>query len=265
MEPMNTETLPLIVVLGPTASGKTAAGIEIAKQVGGEIICADSRTIYRGMDIGTAKPTNEEQDGIVHHLLDIITPDKKYSAAQFKDDTAELIKQIWARGNWPIIVGGTGLYIDSILFDYQFAHKSSERSSKNPRHLSAADQSDRHKPLRLNTIVLGLNPAKEILQRRIEHRVRRMFEEGFLEEVKQLADQYGWGYESMSGIGYRVARAYFEGRASIDEVTEAFVRRDISLAKRQRTWFKRNNSIQWCADQATLINKAVQFAEEFKV
>ena len=110
----------LLVIVGPTASGKTSLAIEVAKKYNGEIICADSRTIYKGMDIGTAKPSKAEQQEIAHHLLDIIEPGEVFSAADFKKACVESVKDIRERGKLPIVVGGSGLYIDAYLFDYQF-------------------------------------------------------------------------------------------------------------------------------------------------
>src|SRR5688500_6881598 len=112
--------LPLIVIVGPTASGKTALSIEIAKQYNGEIICADSRTVYKGMDIGTAKPTPEERQGIPHWGLDLVQPNEDFSAADFKVYALQKIIEIRARNRTPILVGGTGLYIDAVIFDYEF-------------------------------------------------------------------------------------------------------------------------------------------------
>jgi tRNA dimethylallyltransferase len=254
---------PLIVILGETASGKTAAGIELAKKVSGEIICADSRTIYKGMDIGTAKPSKEEQDGVVHHLLNVVEPDERFNVAQFKKLADEKIYEIWERGNVPIMVGGTGLYIDSVIFNYQFSSTSSEKDPGNSRHLLNGGQKDN--VLRDNTWVSGLTVERELLKERITQRVAQMFKDGFLDEAQRISDEYGWKNESMSGIGYRVARSYFEGESSKEEVMEAFAARDVSLAKRQRTWFKRNPHIKWFESADRLIQEATEFASRFKV
>ena len=111
---------PLIVITGPTASGKSALAMDIAKKYGGEIICADSRTVYKGMDIGTAKPTEQDQREVPHHLLDVVEPNQPFSAAEFKERANQAICDISARGKLPMLVGGTGLYIDAVLFDYHF-------------------------------------------------------------------------------------------------------------------------------------------------
>ncbi|MCA9308912.1 tRNA dimethylallyltransferase [Candidatus Saccharibacteria bacterium] len=257
------DPIPLIVIVGETASGKTAAGVELAWRINGEIICADSRTIYKGMDIGTATPTSDEQGGVTHHLLSIIEPDKRYSAAEFQKDANRLIADIWARGKFPIIVGGSGLYVDSILFNYSFAD-GGEQSSENPRHKQSSSVDDRTM-LRDNTLAVGLRLDREVLNSRIEQRVKQMFQDGFLNEVWSVADKFGWEHESMSGIGYRVARAYIEGDATEDEVKQAFIARDKSLAKRQRTWFKRNKHIQWFDEPGQLVEIAANFATSIKV
>lgn len=259
-----TVTPPLIILVGETASGKTSAGIALAKQVNGEIICADSRTIYKGMDIGTAKPSKEEQAGVPHHLLNIVEPDERYSVADFQKQAKQLIDEIWVRGKFPIIVGGTGLYVDSIYFDYQFSDGVAEKDPQNLRHNKHSSVEDRKKT-RPNTSILGLKLAREKLNKRIEERVEQMLKDGFLDEVNALADKYGWEYESMSGIGYRVARAYFDGDASEEEVEDAFIARDKSLAKRQRTWFKRNPHIEWFEEPGSLVKSGAKFAKKFRV
>lgn len=259
----NIDPVPLIVIVGETASGKTAAGIQLAKQIDGEIICADSRTIYKGMDIGTATPSYEEQSGVVHHLLNILEPNERYSAAQFQKDAQLLIDDIWKRGKFPIIVGGTGLYIDSVLFDYSFKDAAAI-DPDNPRHKKQSSSKDRM-TMRHNTEAYGLRLDRETLNKRIADRVNTMFEQGFLQEVARVSRVYGWEHEAMSGIGYRVARTYFEGEATESQVKDAFIARDMSLAKRQRTWFKRNPHIKWFNNDSQLVATGSQFAARFKV
>lgn len=242
---------PLIVVVGETASGKTALGIELAQKFNGEIICADSRTIYRGMDIGTAKPTPEEQDLVPHHLLDIRDPDEAYSAAQFQKDAQDLIEDSHNRGKVPIMVGGTGLYIDSVIYNYTFAPEA-ERDPTNPRH-TAPDNAPKDEKLRPNTLIFGLQRDREDLEARIQKRVQAMLDAGLIDEVKTLVELYGRDNEALSGIGYRFFADYLEGKLSLSEATEKFVRGDMLLAKRQRTWFKRNKSIQWLTDPSKAV------------
>lgn len=119
--------IPLIVIVGPTAVGKTALSIEVAKAVNGEIISGDAIQVYRGMDIGSAKISEEEMDGIPHHLIDIKNPDETYSAAEFKAHAEYLIEDIYTRGKIPMIVGGTGLYIQSVLYEYEFVEEDKNK------------------------------------------------------------------------------------------------------------------------------------------
>ena len=285
---------PFLAVVGETASGKTAAAIEIAKQIGGEIICADSRTIYKHMNIGTAKPTVTEQAGITHHLLNVVEPGEKFSVAEFQKLAKKCVQDINLRGNIPIIVGGTGLYVDSVLYNFHFPKTidatsreaieqmnddelttlmlkkridSSALNTKNRRHVINAilreGKVGTREALLPNARIVGIRLDRDVLQSRITQRVDQMFAQGFLAEVKQLAKVYGWDNEAMSGIGYRVARQYFEGSVSEEEAKVAFVQRDMSLAKRQRTWFKRNKDIGWFDEPQDLIDNVIEFVSSF--
>ncbi len=267
---------PLIVIIGPTASGKTALAVEVAKRVGGEIICADSRTVFRDMDIGTAKPTLAERQGIPHWGLDLTLPGERYTAASFKEYASDTISDIRERGNVPIIAGGTGLYVDGIIFDYDYPKQppAETRSlfeamsieelyqycihhnlqlpinDKNKRHLVRAALQDgapqyRRGSLLLDTYVFGIAVEKNILQNRIAMRAEQMFKDGVVDEAKRLGNIYGWDSEAMTGNIYPLIRQHIEGGASQQEVVEAFRTRDWQLAKRQMTWFRRNPFITW--------------------
>lgn len=267
---------PLIVLVGETASGKTELGIRLAEAFNGEIICADSATVRRRADIGSAKPTPEEQARVKHHLIDLVNPDEPFSAAQFKKLAEAVIDDITARGKLPMIVGGTGLYVDSLLYDYQFlqpadpalrqrlgamsleqlqvaAHNLqldlSQVDAKNPRRLVRFIETNGHKPsrqsLRQNTLLLGLQPDRTQLKVRIEARVDKQLADGLETEVKTLVDQFGWDSEALKAIAYAQWRGYFEGQKSLEMVRTDIVRANLDYAKRQRTWFRRNKSIQW--------------------
>ncbi len=269
---------PLIVIVGETASGKSALALSLAQEFKGEIICADSRTIYKGMDIGTAKPSKADQKLVRHNLIDLITPDKKFTAADFKRLATAVITDIQNRGRLPVMVGGTGLYIDSVIFDYDFhpAADSARRlelqkqkiedlraqleaegvplpiNDRNPRHLIRALETggvpaDKQALLPW-TLVLGLSVEREELKRRIKARVQYMIEQGLEGEVKALAQKYGWDNEAMSAIGYREWQAYFKDNQTREETQELITKNTLNYAKRQRTWFKRNYSIQWIKD-----------------
>lgn len=269
---------PLIVIIGPTASGKTALAIETAKQFDGEVICADSRTVYKEMDIGTAKPTLEEQEGIPHWGLDLAMPSERYSVGQFQTYAKEKIADIWRRQKLPILVGGTGLYIDSVIFDYRFPQPPDSairemleglskqelyeycinnnielpENDKNKRHLIQATLRQGMWPkmnsmVDENIFVVGIATEKPLLERRIAERTEHMFTHGVVEEATKLGKKYGWEAEAMTSNVYRLIRLYLEGKTGLPEVKEKFTTRDRQLAKRQMTWFRRNPSIEWCS------------------
>lgn len=266
---------PLIVVVGPTASGKSALAMRIAKEYGGEIIAADSRTVYRGMDIGTAKPTTEDQQEIRHHLLDMRDPDESFSAAEFKKMAVAAIQDIQSRGKLPVLVGGTGLYIDSVIFDYQFGPAADEQrraelnklsveelqnvcrennielpsNSQNKRHLIRAVELGgllkQKRQLREHTFVVGISTERVVLKQRIEKRAHEMIAEGVVEEVRHIGQKYRWKGEALKGNIYRIFRGAVEEQISLEAAVEEFVRSDMALAKRQMTWFKRNPAVHW--------------------
>lgn len=288
------DSMPLMAVVGFTASGKSALAIQLAKCFNGEIIAADAMTVYRGFDIGTAKPTKKEQSEIQHHMLDIVDASSKFSVAEFKERAEKIIMDINVRGKLPILVGGSGLYVDSILFDYEFRSKPlnikmrdelnaktlnellSIASSKglntdnvdchNKRRLIRLIETDGQTPvsrsLREGTIVLGIDMSKEVLRERVEARVKAMFVQGLEREVYQLSQRYGWDVEPMQSIGYREWKEYFAGSKTLDDVKNTIVIHTMQLVKKQRTWFRRNKSIEWVNNfseaveyTTTLLNK----------
>lgn len=270
------ETIPLIVLVGPTASGKTSLSIDLARRFGGEIICADSRTIYKGMDIGTAKPTPEERGDVQHWGLDLVEPGESFSAYDFKKYAEDKIADIRSRGKVPFIVGGTGLYVDAILFDYKFGqpadpalrrrledmsleelHSYCEKNfiklpenSKNKRYVIRAIEQNNTPPKRKsipieNTIIVGIATEKEVLRRRIQERAEQLFKDGVVKEATLLGKKYGWTSEAMTGNIYPLIHAYLLGGMSLSEVKERFITLDWRLAKRQLTWLRRNPFIKW--------------------
>ncbi|HSE61717.1 MAG TPA: tRNA (adenosine(37)-N6)-dimethylallyltransferase MiaA [Candidatus Saccharimonadales bacterium] len=268
---------PLIVIVGPTASGKSDLAMTIAETYDGEIICADSRTVYGGMDIGTAKPTDGDRSKVQHHLLDIVTPGQPFTAADFKRLANEAIADIRARGKLPLLVGGTGLYIDAVIFDYDFgapadperraellaksidelqqicrdSHIEIPYNMQNKRHLIRAIElgglPKREAIMIDNTFVVGISTERDVLKERIKKRAYAMIKAGILDEVRRLGQAYGWDNEAMTGNIYRIFRGVVEGTKTEEEAIEEFIRSDMSLAKRQRTWFKRNPAIVWGA------------------
>ncbi len=249
---------PLVVIVGPTASGKTSLAIELAQKFDGEIICADSRTVYKDMDIGTAKPTINERAMVPHHLLDVVSPDEPFTVVDFKKLANRAIADIEARGKLPIMVGGSGLYIDAVLFDYAFAPKGAKRDPENPRHLSKTEPQVKQE-LRPNTLVIGLNPDLDILKQRITQRVDQMVDSGFLDEVQKLLAKYEPGIKALQAPGYKAFQSYLENKISLEDAKALFVRNDYLLARRQRTWFKRNKSIHWLNNREKIVDFVTTF------
>lgn len=273
---MNKQPSPLLVIVGETASGKSALAMELARKFDGEIICADSWTVRREVNIGTAKPSELEQAEIPHHLLDVAGPDEDFTAAVFKKLANQAIDDISARGKLPIMVGGTGLYIDGVIYDYGFlpAGDRTDREElnqmsndellrrikklkidlgdvdiRNKRRLIRLIETNGAEPtrheLRKNTLIIGIQADREWLNARIEKRVQTMISAGLEAEVKALVDKYGWDCEALKGVGYSQWKGYFEGLETHDLVHQKIIKATQDLAKRQRTWFKRNKSIQW--------------------
>lgn len=266
---------PLLVIVGPTASGKSGLAMRIAEEFSGEIICADSRTIYKGMDIGTAKPSVEDRARVPHWGLDLVEPGERFTAADFKKYALGAITDIRSRGKLPILVGGTGLYVDGVILDYQFGddapklRKKLEALSteqlveycannnielpenlKNRRYvIRAIEQKSINDKRRVepipNTIVVGIATKADELRTRIVQRAEHLFADGVVEEAKMLGEKYGWDSEAMTGNIYRLARQYLVGELTETELRQRFITSDWQLAKRQRTWLKRNSFIHW--------------------
>lgn len=232
--------LPIVVILGPTGSGKTSVAIKIAKAIGGEIISADSRAIYKGMDIGTAKPTKEEQQNIPHYAIDLVNPDERFTVADWKAYAEEKIKDIRARQKVPIIVGGTGLYIDALIYDYHFkgptGHKIGDIEQK-----SCSDRTE----VKGNFLIVGIDWPTEELRGRLKQRIDQMFSKELYDETSSLVQKYGWGSGAMKSDIYEYAWKYLTGELSLEEAKEKCFYEDYHLAKRQMTWFKRNKNIIW--------------------
>lgn len=248
-------TLPaLLVIVGPTASGKTALAIELAQKFNGEIVCADSRTVYKYLDIGTAKPTKEERALVPHHLLDVVNPDEPFTVADFKKLANQAIKDIQKRGKLPILAGGSGLYIDSVIYDYQFSPANSRRDSQNPRHL-AKDIPAKRSGLGQDTFIIGLDISREELKTRIEKRVSQMIKDGLVDEVEFIHQKFP-NSKALDAPGYKAILAYLNDGLSLDEAQALFIKNDLQLAKRQKTWFKRNNSIHWAHNRGQAVDIA---------
>ena len=283
----------LFILIGPTAIGKTSISIELAKKMNGEIISADSMQIYKYMNIGSAKVSKEEMQGIQHHLIDVIYPDQEFTVSDYKKNAEVLIKDINKNHKLPMVVGGTGLYINSLVYKLNFAEvppnnetrtklellgerygnkylhemlknidiESAERISINDRkriirsieifEITGKTMTEFNKNFRepiegYNLVMVGLNMNREKLYNRINRRVDIMVEEGLIEEVKKLLEMgYNKELVSMQGIGYKEIIMYLEGKISLDESMEKIKQGSRNYAKRQLTWFRRDNRIKW--------------------
>lgn len=261
---------PLVVIVGETASGKSALALELAQQFDGELICADSWTVYKDFDIGTAKPSELERATVPHHLLDVADANAGFNAVEFQRLAVAAINDIVSRGKLPILVGGTGLYIDSVIYQYAFLaappkgmreelneltlDELFEKAEKQGLSMQGIDTRNKRrvirliesegklpsrKPLRENTLLLGVTVPRDELHARIELRVNTMLAAGLEGEVRQLADEYGWDAEPMKGIGYWQWKDYFTGEQTLEETRARIIKASMDLAKRQRTWFRR--------------------------
>ncbi|MBL3717153.1 tRNA (adenosine(37)-N6)-dimethylallyltransferase MiaA [Lactococcus garvieae] len=264
----------VLVVVGPTAVGKTALGIQLAQKFGGEIISGDSQQVYRGLDIGTAKASPEEQAAVVHHLIDVRDVDKSYSAFDFVQEATQSIEQIIEAGKVPIIVGGTGLYIQSLLEGYhlggQAHHEEMMTLRKNLEALSDEElfarvtqeipELNRRRAVRFLELeafgtgenqkpdyefsILGLSSERSELYARINSRVDQMMDEGLLQEAKFLFEGYP-DVQAAKGIGYKEFFPYFAGECSLMEAVELVKRNSRRYAKRQLTWFRNRMNVDF--------------------
>jgi len=284
-----TDNTPLIAIVGQTASGKSALALHLAQQFNGEIIAADSRTVYRGMDIGTAKPSAEDQAKVPHHVIDVVDPSDPFTVAEFQRLARQAIADITARGKIPFLVGGSGLYVDGVLYDFRFRapadtaeRRRLERLSveelqslideegielpsnkQNPRHLIRTIESNGQiatkGPLRDNTLIVGLAKESQDIRANIEARVDAMLAAGFVDEVRVLSERYGWGAPALQAPGYRAFRRYLSGESSLDQAKQEFIQRDYQYAKRQKTWFKRNPDIHWISKSEEAVDLITTF------
>lgn len=263
-----------LVIVGPTASGKTKLSIEAAQLLNAEIICADSRTVYVGMDIGTAKPTQQEQALVRHHCLDIVRPDEPFTVADFVGYAQAAKGRIEQVGKRVVTVGGSGLFVDGFVYAYSFSPPNKEvrekyqsytierlqdelvakeislpTNAKNKRHLLLALERQGVPPstrqsLPKGTVIIGINPPKEVLFARIEKRAISMLEDGVAKEVAKLYAHYG-DQRAFLGGAYSALRPYLCGDETIEQALNSMIAYDKRLAKRQLTWFKRNPDITW--------------------
>lgn len=282
----------VLAVVGPTASGKTAMGIRLAKELDGEIISADSMQIYKGMDIATAKPTADEMQGIPHHLIDFLARNEAFSVADYVSLANEKITDIISRGKLPIIVGGTGLYISSLLDNIKFSESRNDESYRKElteyaqkygnealharlaeidkegaeeihpnnvvrviraleicrftgKRFSEVKLEGRQTEPKYDSIILGLTYSdRQMLYDRINKRVDIMVENGLVEESRKVWSESGLKTAS-NAIGYKELIPYFENKACLEECIDKIKQETRHYAKRQLTWFRRNEQIWW--------------------
>lgn len=295
---------PLIVLTGPTAVGKTSLSISLAKAVNGEIISADSMQVYKGMDIGSAKIRKEEMQGVTHYLVDILEPEEEFHIVKFQELAKAALEEIYAKGKIPILVGGTGFYIQAVTRDIDFTQAEQETSYReeleqfakekgaeylheklrevdsksaenihannvkrviralefyhqNGTPISEHNEEQKQQTSPYNLAYFVLTAPREILYERIDRRVDQMMEEGLLEEVKSLRERgCHRGMVSMQGLGYKEILAYLEGEYPLEEAVRILKRDTRHFAKRQLTWFRREQDVIWVDKEQFYWNEA---------
>lgn len=258
------------VLFGPTACGKTSLSIQLAKALNGEIISADSMQIYKNLTIGTAKITEQEMQGIKHHLIDIKEIGEHYDAFSFVVDATSAIEDILSRGKTPILVGGTGLYLKALVEGYDFAgeEKTAKKDSTQLKGLFTSN----------DFLVIGLNLPREVLYGRINRRIDKMLDEGVLEEAKFLytkntkyavsnehstlnSQQRRYERTSFQAIGYKEFFPYFDGKATLQECTEKLKQVTRNYAKRQLTWMRGWKKVVWVEHNDTALQTVLSLLE----
>jgi len=299
-------SVPLIVLVGPTAVGKSSMALAVAERVGGEIIAADSMQVYRGLDIGTAKPSADEQGRIPHHLLDLVDPDQPFTAADYARLASAAIADIRARGRLPILVGGTGLYLRALfrgLFSgpwemtplretlYQEAERVGSATlhqrlaTSDPEAAAAIHPNDlfrivralevaavsgrpistlraearrNHRPILGPVLQFGLERNRHELYQRIEARVEAMMVQGLLREVQGLLDRgYSPALRPLRAIGYRHMIGHLKGHIGLNDTVASLKRDTRRYAKRQLTWFRHEDEIEWLSVEGSTLSERV--------
>jgi tRNA dimethylallyltransferase len=273
----------IIVIVGPTASGKSDLAVQIAKEKNGEVISADSRQVYKGLDIGTGKITKKEMKGVPHHLLDVASPKKVFSVADFKKLGQKAVDDILSRGKTPIIAGGTGFYIDALVYDMDIPEVPPNKSLReklekkpveelflklqklDPERAEEIDSKNKVRLVRALEIVdalgkipkvkkeekynlewIGIDWDDEVLKERIHKRLLKRIKSGMIEEAKVL-HKNGLSYKRMEQLGleYRYLARFLKKEISKEEMISELEKQIWQYVRRQRMWFKRNKNIEW--------------------
>jgi len=289
----------VLAIVGPTAVGKTDFGIKCANTFNGEIISGDSIQIYKGLNIGSAKPTNIEQAQAMHHLIDIKDAKDNYSVKEFQDLGRKLIEEISSQNKLPIIVGGTGLYIKALLYDYTFFEEDSEDKQyddltnqdlynklkevdpislqsihinnrkrlvralnvyeKHLKGIGEIKSNQQHKPI-YDCLIIGLTTSRDNLYSRIDSRIDKMIEDGLVKEIKGLLEKgVTFDNQCMQAIGYKEFKDYFENNSSLQECIEKVKTNSHHFAKRQYTFFNNQMNIEWYENSLDALDRVKQW------
>ncbi|MCD6115124.1 tRNA (adenosine(37)-N6)-dimethylallyltransferase MiaA [bacterium] len=291
----------LLVIVGPNASGKSDLAVKLAKKFNGEVLSADSRQVYKGMNIGTGKITKEEMQGIPHHLLDVASPKRRFSVAQFQKKAIETIKKIQKKGKLPILCGGTGFYIQSVVDgivipkvkpDWALRKKLEKKSCEqlyqklkklDPQRAKTIDKKNKRRLIRaieivlktkkripplkkkvmFDALIIGIKRDKEELKKRIRKRLLKRLKEGMIEEVKSLHKSgVSWKRLEELGLEYRYIAFYLQGKLNYKEMVTQLQKAIENYAKRQMTWFKKDKRILWVTTYKEAEKLVKKFLEE---
>jgi len=303
-------SIPVVSIVGPTAAGKSRLALGLAQKFRGEIVSADSAQIYKGMDIGTAKPSLTEREMVKHHLIDIIEPHEQFSVAEFQRLADEAILEIHNKGKLPVICGGTGLYIKAVIDRFAFSDKGKDENLRGQLSEKARNQGTEHlheilaqvdpdsaqkihprdekriiralevyytegKPIstqveetrpkdsRYRTCMIGLFMPREDLYQKINERTELMIKEGFVEEVRSLLTKYSPEAPGLQILGYREIINYLYENATLEDTVESIKKQTRNYAKKQLTWFRRDERINWFDIQKNQLLVFEEFVYKF--
>lgn len=288
------EKIPLIAIVGPTAVGKTALSIELAKKFNCEIISIDSVQIYKRFDIGSAKVTPKEMDGVVHHLIDELEPNDTCSVYDFQKLARDKIDDIHSRGKMPLLIGGTGFYMNAVLNNYEFTNleeKNYDIDVEKAKQYLKENYIDTYNNIdidnqrrvinaynyvmneqksvttnnngdtileKYNPYLIVLNTEREVLYNRINKRVELMFEQGLEDEVKGIINDYGTELQALGAIGYKEMLPYLKGDISKEQTISVISQNSRRYAKRQLTWFRNKmNGVWYDTRSESLLNDVI--------